>query len=168
MLRVHTLYHTFSVWTPALPFPSCATLSKFLNSFNLQIAYLQNGYNSSTPFRVLFGGLIELKSANHTTLRIVGLNKFQFHPIHPISLSLDFFFFFKYLNLLGCQGGSVGWASSSSSGHDLTVCEVEPCIGLYADSSEPGACFVFCLSLLSHPCLHSVSLSLSLSKMNKC
>ena len=40
----------------------------------------------------------------------------------------------------GRLGGSVSWASSFGSGHDLMVCRFEPCIGLYADSSEPGAC----------------------------
>ena len=33
------------------------------------------------------------------------------------------------------------------SGHDLTAHEFEPHIGLCADSSEPGACFGFCVSL---------------------
>ena len=33
------------------------------------------------------------------------------------------------------------------SGHDLMVCEFEPRVGLCADSSEPGACFGFCVSL---------------------
>ena len=49
--------------------------------------------------------------------------------------------------LLGCLGGSVGWASNFGSGHDLAVCEFEPHVGLCADSSEPGACFTFCVSL---------------------
>ena len=33
-------------------------------------------------------------------------------------------------------GGSVGWASNIGSGHDLTVCEFEPCIRLSAVSTE--------------------------------
>ena len=45
------------------------------------------------------------------------------------------------------------------SGHDLTVCEVEPCAGLGADSVEPA---LDSLSLpLSAPSLHVLSLSLS-------
>ena len=50
------------------------------------------------------------------------------------------------------------------SGH-----EFEPRIGLCADSSEPGACFTFCVSLSLCPSpAHALSLSLSLSqKMNK-
>ena len=32
-------------------------------------------------------------------------------------------------------------------GHDLTVCEFEPHVGLCADSLEPGAYFRFCVSL---------------------
>ena len=43
-----------------------------------------------------------------------------------------------------------------SSGHDLAVCEFEPCIGLCAHPLEPGGCFRFYVSL-------SLSLSLSLS-----
>ena len=37
------------------------------------------------------------------------------------------------------------------SGHDLAVCEFEPRVGLRADSSEPGACFRFCVFPLSLP-----------------
>ena len=46
------------------------------------------------------------------------------------------------------------------------VWEFEPCVGLCADGSEPGACFRFCclpLSLPPTPGLCSVSLSLSFS-----
>ena len=48
----------------------------------------------------------------------------------------------------------------------ISVCEFEPRFGLCADSSEPGACFRFCvsLSLCSFP---TCALSLSLSKINK-
>ena len=45
------------------------------------------------------------------------------------------------------MGGSVGWASDFGSGHDLTVHEFKPHVGLCADSSEPEACFGFCVSL---------------------
>ena len=52
-----------------------------------------------------------------------------------------------------------------TSAHDLTVCEFKPRVRLYADSSEPGACLGFCVSLsLSPPPL----LMLCLSKINKC
>ena len=64
--------------------------------------------------------------------------------------------------IYGRLGGSASEASDFSSGHDLTVREFEPRIGLCADSSEPGACFGFCVSLslsLPLPCLHPVSLS---------
>ena len=47
---------------------------------------------------------------------------------------------------MGRLGGSVGWAPDFSSGHDLTVREFKPRVGLCADSSEPGACFRFCVS----------------------
>ena len=68
----------------------------------------------------------------------------------------------------GHLGGSVSWASDVGSGHDLTVSEFKPRVGLCADSSEPGTCFGFCvpLSLCPSPA-HVLSLSLSLSKINK-
>ena len=47
----------------------------------------------------------------------------------------------------GLLGGSVCSASDFGSGHDLAVREFEPHVGLCADSSEPGACFGFILSL---------------------
>ena len=37
----------------------------------------------------------------------------------------------------GTWRGSVGYVSDFSSGHDLAVCEFEPCIGLSALSKEP-------------------------------
>ena len=67
---------------------------------------------------------------------------------------------------MGRLGGSVGWASDFGSGHDLTVREFEPHVGLCADSSEPGASFRFCvfLSLCPSP---AHALSLSVSKIDK-
>ena len=63
----------------------------------------------------------------------------------------------------GRLGGSVGWASNFGSGHDLMVHGFKPCVGLCADSSEPGACFWFCVSFPLYPSPAS-SLSLSLSQ----
>ena len=51
----------------------------------------------------------------------------------------------------GTWGGSVGWVSDFSSGHDLTVRGFEPRVGLCADSSEPGTCLGFCVSLALWP-----------------
>ena len=63
---------------------------------------------------------------------------------------------------MGRLGGSVGQASDFSSGHDLEVREFEPRVGLWADGSEPGACFRFCVSLsLSAPPPFMLCLSLS-------
>ena len=68
--------------------------------------------------------------------------------------------------VMGRLGGSVGWASDFSSGHDLAVREFEPRVGLWADGSEPGACFRFCVSLSLCPSpVHA--LCLSVSKINK-
>ena len=66
---------------------------------------------------------------------------------------------------------SVKRLTAFGSGHDLAVGELKPHIRLHADSSEPGACFGFCvfLSLCSSPaCTLSVclSVSLSVSKIN--
>ena len=63
----------------------------------------------------------------------------------------------------GHLSGSVSQASDFSSGHDLTVCGFKPCVGLCPDSSEPGTCFGFCVSLfLSAPPPMTRSLSLPL------
>ena len=37
---------------------------------------------------------------------------------------------FSKEDIQGRLGGSVGWASDFSSGHDLTVCEFKPHVGL--------------------------------------
>ena len=66
----------------------------------------------------------------------------------------------------GGLGGSVGKAADFGSGHDLAVREFEPRVGLCDDSSEPGACFPFCVSLSLCPSpVHA--LSLSVPKINK-
>ena len=63
---------------------------------------------------------------------------------------------------LGRLGGSIGEASDFGSGHDLTVCEFEPHVGLCAHSSEPEkACFRISLC-----CSPTYTLSVSLSKIN--
>ena len=62
--------------------------------------------------------------------------------------------------------GSVTWASDFGSGHDLMVREFEPYVELCADSSEPGACFEFCVSLFLSA-TPPLMLCLSLSLRNK-
>ena len=60
----------------------------------------------------------------------------------------------------GHLGGPVGWASDFGSGHPLMDRGFELHIRLCAESSEPGACFRFCLPLsLPLPCSHSLSFS---------
>ena len=66
--------------------------------------------------------------------------------------------------------GAPGWRSWLSvrlqPGHDLVVREFEPRVRLWADGSEPGACFRFCVSLSLCPSpVHA--LSLSVPKINK-
>ena len=60
--------------------------------------------------------------------------------------------------------GAPGWRSRLSvrlqPGHDLAVREFEPRVRLWADGSEPGACFRFCVSLSLCPSpVHALSLS---------
>ena len=66
--------------------------------------------------------------------------------------------------------GAPGWRSRLSvrlqPGHDLAVREFEPHVRLWADGSEPGACFRFCVSLSLCPS-HVHALSLSVPKINK-
>ena len=58
-------------------------------------------------------------------------------------------------------GGSVGSASDFGLGHDLAVRGFEARVGLCADSSGPGACFGFWVSLSLRPSpTHTLSLSL--------
>ena len=54
-------------------------------------------------------------------------------------------------------------ASDCGSSHDLAVRGFEPHVGLCPDSSEPGACFGFCVSLSLCPS-PARTLSLSLNK----
>ena len=73
----------------------------------------------------------------------------------------------RLLKMLLSEGAWVA-QSDFSLGHDLAVPEFKPLMGLCADSSEPGACFRFCLSLSlslslsAPPPTHSLSLSLPL------
>ena len=66
----------------------------------------------------------------------------------------------------GRPGGKLGGVSDLCSGHDLTVCGSEPQVRVCADSSEPGACFRFCVSLCLCPS-PAGTLSLCLSLKNK-
>ena len=61
------------------------------------------------------------------------------------------------------QAGAPGWLSqlSSGSGHDLTVREFEPHVGLCADSSEPGPASDSVSPSLSAPPPLTLSLSFS-------
>ena len=61
---------------------------------------------------------------------------------------------------------SVKWLTLDfDSGHDLTVCEFETCVGLYADSVEPASDSSVSLSLCPYPTgVHVLS---SLSKICK-
>ena len=54
-------------------------------------------------------------------------------------------------NLGAGLGGSVGGATDLGSGRDLAVRGFEPRVGLCADSSEPGPCSGFCVSLSLGP-----------------
>ena len=65
--------------------------------------------------------------------------------------------------------GAPGWRSRLSvrlqPGHDHSVREFEPRVRLWADGSEPGACFRFCVSLSLCPSpVHALSLSVPKNK----
>ena len=67
---------------------------------------------------------------------------------------------FKFKKCSGRLGGSVRQVSDFSLSHDLAGPEFRLHVGLCADSSEPGACFRFRVSLsLLLPHSHPVSLS---------
>ena len=84
-----------------------------------------------------------INKINKTCLRYPNLNKFALFKV-----------------ILGASGSLSGLTSDFGSGHDLTVLGFKPHVGLYADSSEPEACFGFCVSLsLSTPPTHTLSLS---------
>ena len=77
---------------------------------------------------------------------------------------------FTHMRTLKDKTGAPGWRSRLSvrlrPGHELAVREFEPRVGLWADGSEPGACFRFCVSLSLCPSpVHA--LSLSVPKINK-
>ena len=56
----------------------------------------------------------------------------------------------------GCPGGSAGQASDFSSGHDLMVCEFEPCISVYSNNAEPALDSLSPVSLCPYP-THTLS-----------
>ena len=80
-----------------------------------------------------------------------------------VCYSRGIYLLFKLKISMVCLGGSVGSVSDFGSGHDLAVHEFEPRVRLCADSSEPGACFGFyvSLSLPLPPLILCLSLSLS-------
>ena len=124
-----------------------------LLKLSLEGAVSSGGGNTDHPAQgaqslpcIVYSGLWEKKKKSH-------------HPCRRYSTSVTRVWLKKCS--LGRLGGSVGWASGFGAGCDLAIREFEPRVGLCADSSEPGACFGFCVSLsLPLPC----SLSLSISK----
>ena len=54
-----------------------------------------------------------------------------------------------------------------SSGHDLQVCEFQPCIGLWAYSAELAWDSLSLPLSLPLPHMHTVSLSLKINKLSK-
>ena len=69
---------------------------------------------------------------------------------------------FRFRKVSHRGGLGVGWASDFGPGHDLIVREFEPCLGLCADGSEPGAGFGFCVSSSLCPShVHALSRSVS-------
>ena len=50
-----------------------------------------------------------------------------------------YIYIYVHTYIYGLLSGSVGYAFDFGSGHDLTVCEFKPHIGLCADSSETAS-----------------------------
>ena len=65
--------------------------------------------------------------------------------VYELFSQLDIKFLESEDHSKGRMGGSEGWASDFSSGHDLAACGFEPRVGLSANGLEPGACFGFCV-----------------------
>ena len=81
-------------------------------------------------------------------------------PAHALSLSVS------KINFKGAPGWRSRLGIRLQPGHDLAVREFKPCVRLWADGSEPGACFRFCVSFSLCPSpVHA--LSLSVPKINK-
>ena len=72
---------------------------------------------------------------------------------------------YEYNYKLENMGPRGAWVAQSvkrglQPGHDLAVREFKPRVGLWADGSEPGTCFRFCVSLSLCPSpVHALSLS---------
>ena len=83
-------------------------------------------------------------------------------PLKPVALNLASTLESLRELLKIPMSGTLGWLSWLStdfgSGHDLTVHGFKLCVGLCADSSEPGACFGSCVSLSLLFPIHAVSL----------
>ena len=132
--------------------------------------------------------LIARSSTKHVILSVLSARSCERHLSDflgkYLSFSLKVFFgfqiFFIPSNLLfiksdwnlkntveGRLGDPVGSVFNFSSGHDLVVREFEPCRGLCAGSSEPGACFRFCVCVCVCVCVcpfPACTLSLSVSQ----
>ena len=100
-----------------------------------QLSLLQRGLQKSLS--LCFLALLVSASALHSFSLPLSFLKHT-NPAFPNELNgLSF----KRLLLSGRLGGSASQALDFGSGHDLAVGEFEPRVGLWADSSEPGACF---------------------------
>ena len=104
------------------------------NSVHLQSSYCRPGVIFLTPpqhheVRTVITPILQIRQWRH--------NRDQSHKCKEVKI------------VEGRWGGSVSRASGFSSGHDLTACELEPRVGLCADSSEPGARFGFRVSARS-------------------
>ena len=77
----------------------------------------------------------------------------------------SFFVFHKWSNLISPAFFTLGDVRGKKKS-DLAVREFEPRVRLWADGSEPGACFWFCVSLSLCP-FPGHALSLSVPKTNK-
>ena len=111
-----------------------------------------------------WGRWISIRGYSGTTTR----NNYTTNSTSYFSAQLHPLKFICWVDLKIGPLGMPGWLSQPSIRLRLRSwshgCEFEPHIWLCTDSSEPGACFGFCVSLSLCPspmCMHILSLSLS-------
>ena len=116
-----------SVWLPPTWVHCSGPAASFLSGTSERVIFKQR----NPPFQSRSYETLLYKTGNMMLTRMINLHHLLIKSVH---------------------NGVPGWLSWVSvmifrSGRDLTVRGFEPRVGLCADSSEPGACFRFCVSL---------------------
>ena len=143
-----------------------SSLQSFSGSFCLESSQIPliNEANSCLAIRPLFKVVFLMRPWAIINLGLVSFFLWAFTLNLPLHSALQSNHLFRGLSLQKASySGSLGGSVKCLTLAQVMISwfnEFEPLIWLCADSSNPGACFRFCL-LLSPPlpCLHSVSLS---------